>query len=91
MPLYSNSTVTSTASAPNNVAVILLTQDSVAKVASFYKSEFADQGWEITSTSTIENATIFAVEKGDMSGAVIINQTDEGTQITIDVQLESEE
>lgn len=89
-PTYPGATITSTASSPDNIALILISKDSVAKAADYFEDELVDNGWLITSTSTIENATIYAVEKGNMTGAVIINETEEGTQITIDVKFESE-
>lgn len=90
LPVYSGAAIASTASGPEGLAVTLTTQDSAKEVSTFYKNELADNGWEITQTVTLENATVYGFQKGSIEGTVAITESEEGTSITISLDLGSE-
>jgi cytoskeletal protein RodZ len=90
LPVYSNAEIITTASSENSVAVSWSTEDSQEKVSEFYKDELTDSAWKITQTATLGNATVYGVEKGNMSGAVAVSETEEGTTITITLELATE-
>lgn len=86
MPIYPESQVASSVSGNDGVTVALTSEDTVDEVSAYYKKELAGNQWDIVSTTTIENATVYGVEKGDMSGAVIISEVEGQTQISLSVQ-----
>lgn len=90
MPVYPDANIGTTASSEDTVSVSLSTDDSLATVSNYYKDELAAEGWEITQTATLENATVYDIKKGKITGAVAVAETDEGVSIIITLELTSE-
>lgn len=86
-PTYPGAKVSSTASSQEQVTVAFTTSDSVEKVGAFYLDKLASSDWEIKETATLANSVVFGVEKAESGGAVIINSSEEGTVITISLEL----
>jgi hypothetical protein len=90
IPIYKDATIMSTAASGNGSVVVLKATDSLKEATSFYSEELEKNGWTIESTTEIANATIYTIEKGDLFGGVIINGSDEGIQITLEISRDDE-
>lgn len=85
IPIYPNASTRSQVSTAAGSTTELISQDNFLNVSKYYQNELISSNWTITETTEIENAVIFEIEKGNSSGAIIINQSSSGTQITIDI------
>ena len=83
--LYPQSEIKNTVTAKESDAIVLMSGDSLTQVTDYYNQRLPQSGFTVTSTTSLENANILSIEKGDATGAVIINMTEQGTQITIDI------
>lgn len=87
LPLYPGAEIVQTISGTEAVSVVLSTGDTVSEAADYYKLKLTENDWTLVSTTTIENATVYGIEKEAMSGAVIISDTEGTTQISISLEL----
>lgn len=87
LPIYRNSEIVTTVSSAEGIAVTLSTKDTVSDVSDYYQGALKTNGWTIVSTSTINNAVVYGIEKGEVSGGVIITESEAATQITLSVDL----
>lgn len=91
IPVYKGAQIISSVSSLEGVALVLSSEDSLTQVTDFYKTQLTEENWSIDSETEIQNATIFEISKDNRTGAVIINQTDEGTQVTLEIKESSGE
>ena len=91
MPIYPGSTILSTSSNADNTVVIFSTDDSVETVTDYYKKELASDDWEVETTASMANATLLGINKGELNGGIVINESDEETQIVIELEKTSGE
>ncbi len=75
-----------------NIAVVLITQDSVDQVKDYYKKELPANGWTIEDSGTFsgngETFGGFTITKGSRNGNITFGTSDEGVTITIGVYSE---
>ncbi len=94
-PIYPGAKVTSVLSgtnkAKNGFWVTLETGDSLDKVAAFYKSELAKNGWEVSATYTTEETMTEAVTKGKLEGNLTINRSSSADKTEIVIMLGAKE
>lgn len=70
----------------NGMWVTFTTNDSVDKVAIFYKNELASKGWTTTGTYSAGGATTYTVQKDTQEGSVVISSSgSNGTAIVVTV------
>jgi hypothetical protein len=74
--VYQGSEVAGSTEAEEGVTLLLKTSDSTSQAFSFYKSDLAKNGWEISSSSTIEGSSLITAEKGN-EGVLVTITTDE--------------
>src|SRR5258706_151443 len=86
-PIYPGSTVTSSLSGDqggkSGFWLTLTTKDAESKVASYYGSNLTTNGWKAEATSGNGTGTNWAVSKGNLSGYVTVNNSDNLTSILI--------
>ncbi|MDO8886462.1 hypothetical protein [Candidatus Oleimmundimicrobium sp.] len=72
-----------------NIAVVLITQDSIDQVKDYYKQKLPANGWTIEDSGTFSSAEGtfggFTITKGSRNGNVTFGTSDEGITITIGV------
>ncbi len=95
-PLYPGAKVVSSLSGAqqgknNGFWLTFSTSDSLDKVTSFYKNQFAANQWDITTTYTAGDTTSQTVTKGTWSGSVAITGGSSGKETTIIIILGQEE
>ncbi len=86
-PIYPGSTVTSSLSGDqggkSGFWLTLTTKDAESKVATYYGSNLTTNGWKAEATSGNGTGTNWAVSKGNLSGYVTVNNSDNLTSILI--------
>ena len=89
LPIYENSKLlskwSSTDEENEGTSIVLETSDSVAKVSDYYKLELEKTGWNITSTFSQEDSSVYSFEKGDKEGILGITNTDDKVSISITI------
>ncbi len=81
-PIYPGSTVTSSLSG-GNFWLTLTTKDAQDKVASYYESNLATNGWRADATTGSGTGTNWAVSKGNLSGYVTVSNSENLTSILV--------
>jgi len=87
-PVYKNSKLMSSWSSSDQegsgTSVIWESEDSLEKVADFYKTELAKTGWTVTSTfSQSDETSVFSFEKGDLDGVLGIAKAEDKINISV--------
>ncbi|MBU0998141.1 hypothetical protein KJ570_01245 [Patescibacteria group bacterium] len=89
LPIYNNSKLlskwSSTDEENEGISIVLETSDSVAKVSDYYKLELEKTGWDITSTFSQEDSSVYSFEKGDKEGILGITNADDKVSISITI------
>ena len=90
VPAYAGATVQYSASVNPATGqagsmVMLMSSDSPATVAAFYKTQLAANGWAISGTMESAGTTIMGATKGDRAVSLSIGGADGQTSITIGV------
>lgn len=90
MPVYPQASIVSTSSNADNIVVIFSSTDPSKTITDFYKRELNSKGWETETLTTMGNASIFGVKIDEFKGGVVISETDERTQIIVELETASE-
>jgi len=89
LPIYKNSKLVSKWSSTDEeneaISIVLETSDSLAKVSDYYKLELEKTGWDITSTFSQEDSSVYSFEKGDKEGILGITNADDKVSISITI------
>ena len=89
LPIYKNSKLlskwSSTDEENEGISIVLETSDSLAKVSDYYKLELEKTGWDITSTFSQEDSSVYSFEKGDKEGILGITNADDKVSISITI------
>ena len=84
VPVYKGAKVLTSISSKEGMSVTLQTTDAVAKVAEFYKTQMAAQGWQSEASLDTGHQTMLNYKKEARTAAVIIMaDQDGGTTITL--------
>ncbi|MGB6838980.1 MAG: hypothetical protein WBD86_00680 [Microgenomates group bacterium] len=90
-PIYPNakleSSWTATSDETEGLSLMWETNDSIDKVADYYKDELTSGGWKLSFTSEAEDSTTLAFEKDDTSGFIGITIEDSKTVISLTLGL----
>lgn len=70
--VYSGSTVVLTSEIDEDVTVSLKTSDSASTVSNFYKSDLTNNGWDLTTTGTVEGTSLFTAKKGGRQAIITV-------------------
>lgn len=79
-----SASVNPTTGEPGSI-LVMMTTDSAANVAAFYRDDLADQGWEIEGDMRMGEMVIIGGKKDDRVVSVMITEADGGTSITLGV------
>ena len=82
-PVFEGALVDSAAQTGEGSSVVWTTGADFTKVVDFYKKAFADGGWNIESSATVERGTLFNLNKGNIKATVIIARNLERSQTLI--------
>ncbi len=85
IPLYPDTEIESTVTTDSGSVTEQRSSDTLSDVVKYYEQNLIDTGWSIATRTDITNATVFGISKNDFEGAVIINEEEDGTHITIDI------
>jgi len=89
LPIYKNSKLlskwSSTDEENEGISIVLETSDSLAKVSDYYKLELEKTGWDITSTFSQEDSSVYSFEKGNKEGILGITNADDKVNISITI------
>lgn len=89
VPVYAGATVQYSASVTETgqpgSAAVLMTTDSAAQVASYYKKALKENGWTVESTIEAQGTTIFSATKDDRVVSFMSASAQGATTITLGV------
>lgn len=85
--IYPGSTIVTTGSSSEVVTATFETGDSLEAVTGFYTDGLPSWGWEITQTSSLENAAVISFTRSEVDGVIAISETEEGSSFTVSVDL----
>ena len=91
IPLYPGSEIETSASSEQVISLSLTSQDSFTAIADYYKKNLIEAGWKITEESSLSNAAVLSFENGEQSGVIAITETEDGSSMTISIDLGAEE
>jgi hypothetical protein len=90
-PTYPKAKLTSSWTASSDetegLSLVWETNDSIDKVAAYYKEKLTELGWKLSLTAEVEDSTTLAFEKNDTGGFIGITTEDSKTIISLTLGL----